>query len=119
MAPEIINGDYDFKCDVWSMGVIMYILLTGTPPFNGKNDNEIIDKVKLGTYSMNKPAFDNVSDKGKDLLQKMLTFDYKKRPSIEECYSHPWFKKENLSEKKNLDNTAMENFKEFYVILFF
>ena len=48
------------------MGVIMYILLTGTPPFNGRNDREILDRVKTGKYSMANPAFTNISENGKD-----------------------------------------------------
>ena len=45
LAPEVIKGEYDSKCDVWSCGIILYILLCGSPPFNGKNDAEIIEKI--------------------------------------------------------------------------
>lgn len=52
MAPEVLKGQvYNEKCDVWSCGVIMYVMLTGQPPFYGKNDAEIIEKVKKGVYS--------------------------------------------------------------------
>lgn len=52
IAPEIVNGKtYNEKCDLWSIGVIMYILLTGSPPFDGKNDNDILKVVKAGKYS--------------------------------------------------------------------
>lgn len=98
----------------------MYILLTGTPPFNGKTDREILDRVKTGKYSMANPAFTNISESGKDLLQKMLVYDFKKRPSAEECYNHPWFKKDNKSEKTKLDDTTLDNFKGFFVsVLYF
>ena len=95
----------------------MYILLTGTPPFNGKNDREILERVKQGKYSLSNPAFNNISESGKELLQKMLVYDYHKRPSAEECYNHNWFKKDNRLDKKKLDDTTLDNFKGFFVSL--
>jgi len=52
IAPEVINGDYNEKCDIWSIGVIMFILLTGNPPFNGNDDEEILFAVRKGKYSL-------------------------------------------------------------------
>ena len=50
IAPEVISGDYNEKCDVWSIGVILYILLSGIPPFNGKDDEQIMAKVRKGKF---------------------------------------------------------------------
>ena len=52
IAPEVLRQDYNEKCDVWSCGVILFILLTGRPPFNGVTDQEILAKVKQGKYSI-------------------------------------------------------------------
>lgn len=51
IAPEVLNGNYDERCDIWSIGVILYILLSGIPPFPGVNDDEIMKKVKKGQYN--------------------------------------------------------------------
>jgi calcium-dependent protein kinase len=55
IAPEVLDQNYDEKCDVWSCGVILYILLCGYPPFGGGSENEILNKVKIGKY-----AFDRI-----------------------------------------------------------
>ncbi len=53
LAPEIIDGSYDEKCDIWSLGVILYILVTAVPPFDGDDDKEIINSVKKHKYEIN------------------------------------------------------------------
>jgi calcium-dependent protein kinase len=53
IAPEVLKGDYTEKCDLWSIGVIVYIMLSGKPPFPGKSDEAIIERVKDGSYSLN------------------------------------------------------------------
>ena len=61
IAPEVLNKKYDERCDVWSIGVILYILLSGKPPFDGKNDKEITQKVKKGVYHMSGQLWDGIS----------------------------------------------------------
>ena len=61
VAPEVLLSEYDEKCDLWSVGVISYMLLSGKPPFTGENEFEIIKSVRDGNFSFDIPEFDNVS----------------------------------------------------------
>ena len=73
VAPEVLDGNYDNKCDVWSVGVILYMLLSGCPPFTGNSDVQIIESVRQGLYSIEGGVWDQVSPLAKDLVCKMLT----------------------------------------------
>ncbi|KAL4446120.1 hypothetical protein ABPG74_021659 [Tetrahymena malaccensis] len=91
VAPEILTKKpYDEKCDVWSLGVIMYILLCGYPPFWGQTDQEIYEKVKKGKFEFYEEDWADRSSDAKDLISKMLQYDPKDRISATEAYAHPW-----------------------------
>jgi len=68
IAPEVLKKNYDQKCDLWSCGVILYILLCGYPPFNGNSDKEIIQAVLTGKFSVDEPEWAEVSANAKDLV---------------------------------------------------
>lgn len=73
ISPEVLKGNYDMSCDIWSQGVILYILLSGVPPFYGNSDTEILNMVKIGEFSFKIEEFKVVSSSVKDLISKMLT----------------------------------------------
>ena len=81
IAPEVLEGKYDEKCDLWSCGVIMYILLSGYPPFTGYDDGEILRKVRKGKFEFDEEDWFDISLEAKNLISKMLTLDPKKRIS--------------------------------------
>ena len=112
MAPEVINKDYNEKCDIWSCGVILYMLLTGRPPFGGNNDYEIMEKIKTGKFDLSSPPFDTLSPEVKDLISSLLEIDVNKRLSAQDALKHNWFKNNNshcmINKIKNL--TEIENF---------
>jgi len=91
IAPEVLRGSYDFKCDIWSCGVIMYVFLFGNAPFNARSDNEIFEKIKIGKFKF--PESSNVSGAAKDLITWMLTMKPEDRPSADQCLKHEWFQK--------------------------
>jgi serine/threonine protein kinase len=70
---------------MWSLGVIMYLMLTGVPPFNGKNDDEILDKVRVGKYSEETLIDAGASDEAIDLLKKLLEVDKNRRITAEQA----------------------------------
>eukprot|EP00297_Palpitomonas_bilix_P004733 CAMPEP_0113886430 /NCGR_PEP_ID=MMETSP0780_2-20120614/11550_1 /TAXON_ID=652834 /ORGANISM="Palpitomonas bilix" /LENGTH=672 /DNA_ID=CAMNT_0000874643 /DNA_START=460 /DNA_END=2478 /DNA_ORIENTATION=+ /assembly_acc=CAM_ASM_000599 len=121
MAPEIIGGRfsqdpherkhrfYDIECDIWSAGVILYILLCGYPPFLGRNSNMTMRKIRRGVYSFPDNDWGMISDEAKDLVSQMLVMNPVDRISADTALLHPWIVKhafKRLSEKrKELANT--------------
>mmetsp|Transcript_19165 Transcript_19165/g.18298 ORF Transcript_19165/g.18298 Transcript_19165/m.18298 type:complete len:237 (+) Transcript_19165:401-1111(+) len=93
IAPEVISGGYGQKCDEWSIGVCMYIILTGNPPFDGESDMEILQNVKRGKYTLEGSEFEHLSEEAMDLLTKLMTADMSERIEAEEALKHPWFEK--------------------------
>jgi len=112
MAPEVINGRYDEKCDLWSCGVILYILLSGYPPFEGKDDDEVLRQVVKGKFSLSNPEWHEISDEAKDLIRGFLKYNPEERISAAEALKHPWIVKYLEIEKKNLPKLSIVNFME-------
>ena len=90
-SPEVLRNNYNKKCDIWSCGVLMYVLLSGHFPFFGKTENEITKKILSGKFKFDDKYFKNVSQKAKDLISKCLIYDKNKRISIEEVLKHEFF----------------------------
>ncbi|NWY96138.1 CDPK3 kinase, partial [Loxia curvirostra] len=80
---------------IWSAGVLFYILLCGYPPFYGDTDNEILKRVKKGTFDFKGKEWKKVSSEAKDLIKCCLTMDPDKRISASVALKHPWFKVKN------------------------
>ena len=73
IAPEVLTGNYSEKCDVWSAGVILYILLCGYPPFYGESNKQILEAVKLGKLDFSGPEWKDKSIESIELIKKMIT----------------------------------------------
>jgi len=98
IAPEVLNNNYDEKCDLWSIGVILYILLCGYPPFNGSNDEQIIKKVKEGKYRTDEEEWENISNDAIDIINKLLQYEPHNRISAAEALQHKWIREQSTVE---------------------
>lgn len=127
IAPEVLNQNYDEKCDLWSCGVILYILLCGYPPFGGSSENEILNKVKLGKYKfdgniififfdlffLKEDDWSGISNEAKSLISKMLTYNPKERISANEALNDPWIQRNSTQNQVNMK--ALQNLQSFHV----
>ena len=92
IAPEVLKKHYDEKCDIWSCGVILYVILSGKPPFTGSDEKEIMKNVEKGTFSINIPEFEDISSEAKRLILNLMAYDASKRPTAEEALNSEWIK---------------------------
>eukprot|EP00752_Nemacystus_decipiens_P008887 g7932.t1 len=91
IAPEVLSRKYDKACDLWSIGVITYILLAGYPPFYGESDQEIFASVRHGYFDFPSPEWDNISVEAKDFITQLLQKDPAARMSATQSINHSWF----------------------------
>jgi calcium-dependent protein kinase len=89
IAPEVLTGNYNEKCDVWSSGVILYILFCGYPPFYGENNKEILEAVKKGKLDFSSSEWKDKSKSAIDLIRKMVT-NHEARLFADEVLKQPW-----------------------------
>ena len=111
----MLTKNYNEKCDTWSVGVILYILLTGKASFDGKNDHEIMHKIKNGLMDNKNEKLLNSSIECQDLIKSLLEVKIEKRLSAKDALNHIWFKKNktldllrHISEEKA--NKYIDNF---------
>mmetsp|Transcript_14126 Transcript_14126/g.28819 ORF Transcript_14126/g.28819 Transcript_14126/m.28819 type:complete len:529 (+) Transcript_14126:113-1699(+) len=110
VAPEVLNREYTKSCDIWSIGVITYILLCGYPPFYGDTDNQIFDSVRTARFDFPSPDWDGISEAAKDFICSMLRKDPSKRLTAAEAYQHAWIQemtKQDTKRGRNLRSSIV------------
>ncbi|GJP61043.1 hypothetical protein CLOP_g18254 [Closterium sp. NIES-67] len=107
VAPEVLRRRYNEKADVWSMGVIIYILLSGVPPFWAETEQGIFEAVLRGELDFESDPWPSISEDSKDLIRHMCCLDPKKRYSAYDVLCHPWVAKDGVAPDKPLGSAAI------------
>ncbi|KAG2601432.1 calcium-dependent protein kinase 2 [Panicum virgatum] len=113
IAPEVLKRNYGPEADIWSIGVILYILLCGVPPFWAESEHGIFNSILRGQVDFSSDPWPRISPGAKDLVKKMLTSDPKKRISAYDVLNHPWIKEDGEAPDTPLDNAVMNRLKQF------
>ena len=93
VAAEVLKGSYGKECDVWSLGVILYVFLCGYPPFEGESNTAIFKNILCQKLKFDPKEWSTISEEAKDLITKMLDRNVATRISAPEALVHPWFSK--------------------------
>lgn len=122
-SPQVFDGQpYTAKCDVWSCGVLAFLLLSGYAPFDGNTNKEIIHSVVEGVVQFDDPVWDHISDTAKDFIIYLLSYEENTRPTALQALQHPWlsqqrrdscFSFKTTSRKSLFATAALENMEKF------
>jgi len=118
VAPEVLEGHYAEQSDVWSIGVIMYILLCGSPPFSGNDTVAVLDSVKRARPAFDKKEWKNVTPEAKQMLRQLLHRDPCSRMSASNALQHQWISQAMMAaeDQAGITNSVVANLKGFSVM---
>ena len=109
IATEVIKKRYDSKCDLWSIGILLYFLISKKRPFDGKKIEEIFEAINNKEVNLSIKPFDTTSDELKDILIKLLKKNPNERLNAQDALNHPWFIKNKTKEKLSYLSTTDMN----------
>ncbi|CAN1226837.1 Calcium-dependent protein kinase 17 [Linum grandiflorum] len=113
IAPEVLKRKYGPEADIWSIGVMLYILLSGVPPFWAESEHGIFNAILRGQVDFQTDPWPAISPQAKDLVRKMLNSDPKQRVSASQVLNHPWIKEDGEAPDIPLDNAVLGRLKQF------
>jgi calcium-dependent protein kinase len=113
VAPEVLNESYDEKCDIWSIGVMAFLLLSGKLPFTAGSLKGIFAKIKFVKPAYNGDGWNSVSTEGADFVQKLLNKNKSERPSAKQALMHPWIVNGPVHKPTGDNKAVLENLKDF------
>lgn len=113
VAPEVLRKHYGPEADVWSAGVILYILLSGVPPFWAESEMGIFRQILQGKLDFESEPWPSISQSAKDLIRKMLDRNPNKRLTAHQVLCHPWIVDDRIAPDKPLDSAVLSRLKQF------
>ncbi|KAE9462165.1 hypothetical protein RHSIM_Rhsim13G0208700 [Rhododendron simsii] len=113
IAPEVLKRKYGPEVDIWSIGVMLYILLSGVPPFWAESEHGIFNAILRGHVDFTSDPWPSISTGAKDLVRKMLNSDPKQRLTAFEVLAHSWIKEDGEAPDTPLDNAVLDRLKQF------
>ncbi|KAJ6380950.1 hypothetical protein OIU77_029781 [Salix suchowensis] len=116
MAPEVLKRNYGQEIDVWSAGVVLYILLCGVPPFWAETEQGVAQAIIRSVIDFKRDPWPRVSDNAKDLVRKMLDPDPKCRPTAQQVLDHPWLQNAKKAPDVSLGETVRSKLKQFSIM---
>eukprot|EP00850_Spirogloea_muscicola_P019903 SM000202S05874 [mRNA] locus=s202:47219:50856:- [translate_table: standard] len=116
VAPEVLNRDYGPECDIWSAGVILYMLLCGVPPFWDVSEAGICEAVLRGEVDLSSDPWPTISDSAKDLITRMLEMDPFERITTKQILAHDWVRKDGVASDAPIKCPVWERVRRFVVM---
>jgi calcium-dependent protein kinase len=112
-APEVLEGDYDQRVDIWALGIILHVLLVGYPPFWGENDWEIYKEIREAKLSFDGDEWRIISADAKNLVQSLIVKNPQERITMFDMMQHPWLNTpDSASPKLPIDLTAIRSYSQ-------
>lgn len=116
MAPEVLRRDYGPEVDIWSAGVILYILLCGVPPFWAETEQGVARAILRGAVDLEREPWPRISASAKSLVRQMLQMDPRKRPTAQQVLEHPWLQNAKKAPNVPLGDIVRARLKQFSVM---
>ncbi|XP_057801100.1 calcium-dependent protein kinase 14-like [Salvia miltiorrhiza] len=113
IAPEVLKRKYGAEADIWSIGVMLYILLSGVPPFWAESETGIFNAILRGHIDFSSEPWPSISNGAKELVRKMLASDPNQRLTAAQVLNHPWIKEDGEAPDTPLDNAVLSRLKQF------
>ncbi|KAK7276654.1 hypothetical protein RIF29_17798 [Crotalaria pallida] len=113
IAPEVLRKKYGPEVDIWSVGVMLYILLCGVPPFWAESETGIFKAILRGQVDFSSDPWPSISPQAKDLIRKMLSMNPRQRLTAHQVLNHPWIKEDGEAPDVPLDNAVLNRLKQF------
>jgi len=113
MAPEVLRRNYGPEVDIWSAGVILYILLCGVPPFWAETEQGVARAILRGSLDLQREPWPRISDGAKSLVRQMLQMDPRKRPTAQQVLEHPWLQNARKAPNVPLGDVVRARLQQF------